>query len=365
MRVAGVVLAAMMLVAGAAQAAEERVFRDWIATCNNVSDCVLFGTQDSNVEGDIGYVRFAQAYAVPSQVRASLVTIPEDGRVRNVMLAVRVDGRTVPGLAAVTFTAFDDIGMRARLSQAQSNALLAAVRNGRALTLVEGNRTRATISLAGSAAALLWVDEQQQRVGTAGALARPGRRPLAVRGMRTAPVVRAAPSVPQTNLPTIATAPLRRQMTDCDDDIIATDIPSETYRLDPDTLLVTVPCSRGAYNVSVALFLTDGRGRNPRPVSLRLPPGSETATEDLPTNLTYDPVNQTISSFPRGRGLGDCGTDTTWAWTGTAFELRSQFVMGECKGIMRDDWPSLYVSRPAAVAAPPRLDALPSPTAPK
>ena len=49
-----------------------------------------------------------------------------------------------------------------------------------------------------------------------------------------------------------------------------------------------------------------------------------------------------LSTFGKGRGLGDCGTGEEWVWDGKAFRLALLKTMPHCKGIPIDDWPTLY-----------------------
>jgi hypothetical protein len=52
----------------------------------------------------------------------------------------------------------------------------------------------------------------------------------------------------------------------------------------------------------------------------------------LLVNADWDAATQTIGSFSKGRGLGDCGSSESWVWDGTMFRLTDATVMGECRG---------------------------------
>jgi Protein of unknown function (DUF1176) len=56
----------------------------------------------------------------------------------------------------------------------------------------------------------------------------------------------------------------------------------------------------------------------------------------LLVNSDWDAATQTISSYAKGRGLGDCGSSESWVWDGTSFRLTRATVMGECRGSL--DW---------------------------
>ena len=63
-------------------------------------------------------------------------------------------------------------------------------------------------------------------------------------------------------------------------------------------------------------------------------------------NPQYDPAAQTLTVFPRGRGLGDCGTIQTWTWTGPqGFALKEERFMGDCQGMSPDHWPTTWRTR--------------------
>jgi hypothetical protein len=49
-----------------------------------------------------------------------------------------------------------------------------------------------------------------------------------------------------------------------------------------------------------------------------------------------------LSSFNKGRGLGDCGVSTDWAWDGQTFRLTEYRSMGYCRGVPWDDWPVIF-----------------------
>ena len=49
-------------------------------------------------------------------------------------------------------------------------------------------------------------------------------------------------------------------------------------------------------------------------------------------NAGWDQERGLLTSFSKGRGLGDCGTLSEYAWDGRAFRLVEQAEMGECRG---------------------------------
>ena len=62
-------------------------------------------------------------------------------------------------------------------------------------------------------------------------------------------------------------------------------------------------------------------------------------------NPDYDPESRTMTAFAKGRGIGDCGVDQSWTWTGEAFVLDRERVMSDCFGITSEFWPTTFRSR--------------------
>jgi hypothetical protein len=42
--------------------------------------------------------------------------------------------------------------------------------------------------------------------------------------------------------------------------------------------------------------------------------------------------NGLLTSYDKGRGVGDCGVSASYAWDGTRFRLVEQAAMQECRG---------------------------------
>jgi hypothetical protein len=49
-------------------------------------------------------------------------------------------------------------------------------------------------------------------------------------------------------------------------------------------------------------------------------------------NADWDKANGLLTSFSKGRGIGDCGVGSNFAWDGARFRLVEQEEMGECRG---------------------------------
>ncbi len=316
---------ALMLFAAAALAVPHpdtlRTFRDWTVGCDNERACQAVALMaDRTFEGaTLAVERGPEADAVP----ILWVTIRSEGAESPEWLAI--DGRRF----ALTLE-------RATESLRVRDAAEAARMLGQATRIEALDRTGkrlASVLTGGSAAALLHMDERQRRVGTVGALVRrgPGR------------VVPAPPALPVVRVPAASTRPPSRLSaaltraargdSACSKDDAQKDPLPETYRLDATHSLavVAIPCGSGAYNFLSALLVGDNAGRF-RPANFDAPSAVEQGGKNLAYNVDWDVKTRRLSTFFKGRGIGDCGAANVHAWDGARFRLVEQSVMGECRG---------------------------------
>lgn len=303
---------------------ESRVFRDWLAVCDNTNDCVAFGGA-SWAGGWIRIARPAGPGAAPS-VHVNLWS--SEGA-----MTAALDGEPlslVEDSAVGAFAAPDAL------------ATARALARGAQVT-VDGDES-AQISLSGVAAALLWIDERQGRLGASDAFMRPGDRdPSTAPQAPARPVLHAAPAISQTGFEGDAPA-LPGALTslpavaDCREETAwNAHLQGETIaaRLDPETVLWGVPCFAGAYNLGFR-FWTITDDSPPEPV--RFPGALSEPADDL-INPMYDPDTRILSAFAKGRGLGDCGLHQQWVWTASGFALALEVEMPECFAVLPDLWP--------------------------
>ncbi len=201
-------------------------------------------------------------------------------------------------------------------------------------------------SLRGLPAALRYMDEQQGRVGSKGALAATGEAPADT--AKPLPPLLIVPRVPViADAPPLSLTPeeqaTARHLAVCESRP-GSDDQLETHPLDTEHALVLLPCDAGAYNVSaVPLVATGGAGNwQFRIARFDHVPGStgDPGTPPLIVNARWNPSRSELSSFAKGRGLGDCGTAETYKWDGTQFRLTEARSMPVCRGAW--EWPILY-----------------------
>lgn len=321
---------------------QSRKFRDWLAVCDNTNDCVAFGPASEGT----GWVRVGSAPG-PDGARSVVVGFwPSGGDGLSGPITLSLDGRR--HAAAPVAGDHEPVGV-AEIPVARAAAVASDMAAGRALTLTGGGETIA-MSLSGAAAAMLWIDERQGRLETPAALVRKGTRSAtAAPGPAQAPQVVAAPPIAQTGfgdtgqtLPRSleALAAVKACRAETGDSGLSDEVMSA--RLDASTELWAVPCFAGAYNIGHDWYLTGPGGTNPRAVSLPSATGESGAGT---INGGYDPGSRTLSAFSKGRGIGDCGTASTWTWTGRSFVLSAETAMTECWGVPADYWPTTWRTR--------------------
>lgn len=339
---AAAALASVLVSWDAAQAAGTKTIKDWTGVCNNLGDCVAYGFSEEGSDTD-AYLKIERQAGPTALLRVSLV-YDSSGAQPAQTWTLSLDGKPIPGLGPV-HAAGGENGARATLTGPAAESLIAALRNGQSLELNAGGKSLEGVSLAGSAAVLLWLDDQQGRVGTATALARPGPKPAASVPPPTAlPLIAPAPAVDQKGVPAHAPRSMVKGLVACDldpgvkpDDIVA--------RLAPGLVLWGPECDSGAYNRMTVFFLGDEHGGHPRRVRFPVPPGAEGTDLGELINAEFDPKTQTMATFAKSRGIGDCGDVTDWVWDGKAFRVISQTTMPLCRGMLSDDWPVLFASR--------------------
>lgn len=222
----------------------------------------------------------------------------------------------------------------------QASALAIAMARGGVLEIRSGSRSLGKPSLAGSGAALRYMDARQGRAGTSTALVATG--PLGPIAVRAAPV---APSIRRAVLPVGgAPANLWREeltaigkFTGCTAEMKDAQ-PPELHRLSRTETLILVPCGGGAYNfTSVPVVATGDAGRRAfRLAAFDMKPGwSEEEARPMLVNVGWTAEKLRLDSFAKGRGIGDCGGSEAYVWDGARFRLIQATSMGECRGAWR------------------------------
>lgn len=341
---------AIGLLTGAAAASESRVFRDWVAGCDNLRHCTALSLP-GEADERIAFLKLERPGGPDGEPVLSL-NLRDQKLPRTFEARLTLEDAPFPaGGGRLPGSSVDEETGTIEIPAKEAQALLAAARRATKLGLRIGERSF-TVSLSGAVAALLFIDEQQGRLGTATALIRKGDRPAsAVPAPPAVPVLtaRATASLPALGekaakaLADELRAHLKRTAPDsCEDIEEGSSISDSVWALVPNRMLIGLICYRGAYNSGHSYWLVEA-GKVAAARRLAFPTPSGKLQDDL-VNSTYDPATGQLDFFSKGRGLGDCGSAGLYAWTGTAFVLASWSEMGTCRGLPADEWITLFRS---------------------
>jgi hypothetical protein len=334
-----------LMAAPAPDLSEAKIFGDWAVACDNAKRCEM----TSLFPGDGAIPEESEKYdgATFSVERAAG---PDGGFTVEVGLntpqkgetSVRVDGEVIAGGAPK-----NDIMV---FTGADAARIVAAMIKGKELSVTDiGDGMIGRTTLSGSSAALRFIDAEQGRAGTVTAAVAKGVRPAsAVPGAIAAPVVR---FVRPAGKPATVTKAMRATLdkeSDCGSSYEGGegDPPAvETYALGGGKTLALLPCGSGAYNFSTVPYIVEG-GHAVLASFDFMGGGDATPTSPLLTNAGWDAKTGQLSSYDKGRGLGDCGASEQYVWDGAMFRLVEARRMPDCRGSV--NWLAVWRATPAA-----------------
>jgi hypothetical protein len=298
---------------------EVKTFKDWIVVCDNGLTCTATGEAfDSDGQG--------------LTVRLTRGPLADDAP----KIQFRAEGE-VPSSATVQYRGFDlrNVDERGVLKAGDVAAFVALSRIEDSVSVFgSNNKMIGEVSLAGSTAAMLFMDEQQRRIGTTSALISRGKK----KRVPAPPAIRVINALALSDAPP---APWKAEDAGIDlschlDPSDGRDTPIETYRLDARSTLVLVPevCTAGAYNIDYSVTVLDNKG-NPVPSQMEVPDAMDgEGGLSAATNAYYDTKTGQLGSSILCRGLGDCGVSRSFVWDGAVFRLVRQDVLGTGRGQM-------------------------------
>ena len=309
------------------QPGEVREFGDWIVACDNGLACEAQSLEPADGLGEQTVSLYIQR--APGADGHFAIGVRSYEEIASDRIGLIVDGAHLgwaDGEAGETF----------HFPAARAAEIAAALAVARAATLEAADGAPlGTISLAGSSAALRYIDDRQGRAGTVTAIAATGSAP--------ASAVPAPPALPRIIAPASAASeetPFEsdevqgiRADNEC---FLGEDAPraATAAALGGGVRLVLIECQGGAYNFSYLAFLE--RSGEWTPARFDAPVGwSEDGESDAPPSLVnawWDAESSTLGEYAKGRGVGDCGTSQSFVWDGAMFRLVEKNEMPVCRG---------------------------------
>lgn len=340
-------LSALLLAAAAAASAPDQTpgevmtFKDWYVACDNGWNCEAGTLGEEGGDFTAAMALRIWREAGPDAPLRIALTPPQDmakGPAR-----LKIDARAV-------LSGTQDSEGQTWLDEASSLGIARTLANGRQAALILSDGHQATLSLAGSSAALRYIDATQQRAGTTGAIIATGSKPDTA----------LPPALPQL------TARAASKLTELPDLTLYPKIIAESgceYRLEGaedtvhplgqrgglDMALVLIACDSGAYNFGSAVMVATRPMEDPNagwefaPARFDSPTGWA-GDDEVPqvVNANFIPETGILSEYGKGRGIGDCGVASSYAWDGEMFHLSEKHEMGECRGVW--EWPRVWVT---------------------
>ena len=321
----------------------EKTYQDWDLICDNTGTCNMAGYQE---EGDGSEhpvsILFTRSAGEQAPVSAQLALLPED--VGNKTAEIILNGQSIGAIQNIS-----EEGI-AKLSEKQTTELLTALKGNADIEVVFGE-FKEKVSDKGAAAAMLKMDEFQQRLNTPSALIRQGQEKHAV----LAP--QAAPKIEAVSVNNRQTTELKRGEKQFDavlallrksnrtnknsenycyalhkDDVWNEQI--TLYPLTKGKVLAEAICLAGAYQSTYYYTILDEK---------------LTKIEQVLANqynyADYDKNTHVLKvegSF-KGRGIGDCWAGQEAVWNGKTFIHTEEHTSGSCKGFAGGAWGGLPI----------------------
>jgi|GEM_PF-2598425 len=319
-----------------------RYFGDWLAACRPDGYCSA--TAYDNPQPGNGTVadyvlRIGRQATQPYwEISFSTVATMADGWQDFVVSVDGVAETFGPRSEVGAYQSINDFFLLGPKAQAVMDRLAPGTQMDIAFTDTNGAGQKAQFSLRGLTAALLWIDEQQSRIGSERvALVPPyGLVPVGEEQLAT-------PQIPVDLLDRRADDPECRPLAD-----IANGRDFIVAPLGGGSLLYVLPCDSFAYNFSSKVYVEREDAFTPVYFAEFSEMTGWTGTSVL-FGADFDQESQTLTSFYKGRGLGDCGSTGQWRWDGANFVMVEFRAKDSCDGEAGGevgDFPVVYSATP-------------------
>ena len=311
----------------------EKTYQDWDLICDNLGTCRMAGYQE---EGDNPVsILFTRAAGENAAVEGKLTISPFGEADRDVQVGqdieIWLNGKSLGTVKHISDENPD------KLTEAQTKALLSGLKKESEIRLTYG-KTTLKVSDKGAAAAMLKMDEFQQRLNTPSALIRQGQEKHAVLAPQPAPKIevvsvnnRKTTELKRGEKQYDNVLALLRKANSCDDeDITSQDI--TLYPLTQNKVLAEALCVRGAYQSTNYYAVLDDKLSK-----------VEQVLEDRYNFAYYDEkLNALIvEGSYKSSGLAESWYGYEAAWNGKTFITTAEHTSGSSKGFIGGAWDGL------------------------
>ena len=306
-------------------------YQDWDLVCDNTGTCRMAGYQEKG--DDPVSILFTRAAGENAAVEGKFTILPFGEADRDVQVGqdieIWLNGKSLGKVKHISDDAPD------KLTEEQTKALLSGLKKESEIRLTYG-KTTLKVSDKGAAAAMLKMDEFQQRLNMPSALIRQGQEKHAVLAPKVEPKIDA---VSVNNRKTIelkrgekqfnhVLALLRKAHDGCvDEDLESQDI--TIYPLTQNKVLAEALCARAAYQYTNYYAVLDDKLSK-----------VEQVLADQYNEAGYDEKQgyAFVRGIYKGRVIGDCWNSEDAVWNGKIFIRTSEWTTGSCKGFTGGAW---------------------------
>ena len=306
-------------------------YQDWDLVCDNTGTCRMAGYQDES--SDPVSILFTRAAGENAAVEGKFTILPFGEADRDVQVGqdieIWLNGKSLGKVKHISDDAPD------KLTEEQTKALLSGLKKESEIRLTYG-KTTLKVSDKGAAAAMLKMDEYQQRLNTPSALIRQGQEKHAVLAPKVEPKIDAV-SVKNRKTTELklgekqydnVLALLRKAHDGCvDEDLESQDI--TIYPLTHNKVLAEALCFKGAYQSTNYYAVLDDKLSKVEQV---LAEQYNEAGYDEKQGYAF------VRGSYKGRALGDCLAGQDAVWNGKIFIRTSEWTTGSCKGLPGGTW---------------------------
>ena len=316
-------------------------YQDWDLICDNTGTCNMAGYQDGS---DLVSLLFRREAGEKAAAKSSLAISVNNERDKGQPVEIMINGKLLSVVPKMIDIDSNDKQIAA-LDDKQTAALLTALKDNANIEFISG-QFKGKLSNEGAKAAMLKMDEFQQRLNTPSALIRQGQEKHAVLAPQAAPKIQVAyiknPS--KTELKRgekqfdAVLALLRKSADSSAIDYCASlhdDSEQKTitlYSLTHGKVLAEAVCLSGGASYTGYYAVMDNKLSK-----------VEQVLENQYTFARYDEkLNALIveGSFKSG-GIGDCWYGQEAAWNGKIFIRTAEYISGSCKGFIGGAWGGL------------------------
>ncbi len=322
------------------QLGETREYGDWVAGCDNTLSCEAVALMPEAKFGNFESLVLARKRNGGFGLDAAPLSIRLQGlKAITDRYRIMIDGKLVDTGAV------DQLKQEIEITSQDAVRVARGIAMGKQMRVEDGSgKELASFSLKGSAATLRYMDSKLGLTGTRQAIVARGGR-TAQPGKRKLPVITAERINLDGKIPGTAELVGLIEESRCADYRMGV-TEDRAFPLgkqgDTDRALVLISCGNGAYNFSSAVYLATSE--NGAPWQFEYAPFDVKPRGDgevpMLINAEWTPDEQTLFSYAKSRGLGDCGDSAAYVWDGSQFRLSGASVMPACRGSL--DWITVW-----------------------